>query len=277
MRSPISWMIEQFCRKDCMSDDDVRKCWKVPIGDSIYPKGEGTKGRYVKKFNFINWVFKYKFLYPVLLIGYKLLGRHLERDVEPVWYNRNLSVLKDSWFESLDIMDKFYSRGFNKQFYSYKLPFLFGLTIALNDTATREFVNTFCHTLAKNMNLEYKGHKKVDHVFYTAKTSYSVEYFSLAKLVMGGKFSAEQIMKKQEDVRESQLDLVRKGHIPFGVNIIQTPIDLELPLRGGCWKQKFKMAVDILRGRSVNLHVRIDPTHVVDKKECVLKPVGPGV
>lgn len=55
------------------------------------------------------------------------------------------------------------------------------LTVSLNDTAYREFLNILMHSIAKRMYEIHKDEYPVKHLFYMARNGYDVEYFILAE------------------------------------------------------------------------------------------------
>ena len=150
---------------------------------SIYPQKNMTMGDYCKKFNWVNFVFKHRFITPILLIGEKLLGKHLENEIEQEWYNKNLIIFNESWKESQVVLEKAFG-SHPRSWHLYNLFLKFWMTLSLNDNVTREFTNIFAHTLATKMQKEYKGKKEVYHVIYENSKSYDPIYFNIGKEMM---------------------------------------------------------------------------------------------
>lgn len=192
---------------------------------SIYPKDGHTVGSYCKKFRWIHYVFKYKMFVPWLIICDKVLGRYVEDKIEDAWYNKNMIVWDKSWRNAQRILGKYYNPSFSNprkgSYKSYNTIRKLWNTLVQNDTATKEFQNVFMHELTKNMNLAYKGHKEVYHVFYTGRTSYEPVYFTFAKAVMQNNTHPHSIMQQgQLDLKDRAKQVLadkpaKKGTTPY--------------------------------------------------------------
>ena len=166
------------------------------IHESIYPAKGQHVGAYKKKFHVIHYIFKYKFFVPLLVIAGRILKNQMETEVEDTWYNKNLRIFDKSWKQTMEILSKTYNKDMQVH-PSYDTVRKLALTLVLNDSATREFMNVFLHSVAVNMQNQYKGHKKVYHVYYTGKTSYEPIYFSLVKMVMEENKNPEEVLKSK--------------------------------------------------------------------------------
>lgn len=169
-----------YDRKGQPSKEDYKS--KKKVEESIYPKGEPL-GKYCKRFNWVHNFFKVIIFNPSLLILYKLMKKRLDSSVEDTWYNKNLKILDDAWKESMQIMSKYMCPTLPKA-KSYEITRKMMLTIILNDSVTREFMNVLLHTITRRMQEIYKGKKDVYHVFYTDTVSYNPVYFTMVKAVM---------------------------------------------------------------------------------------------
>ena len=124
----------QFQKKDFENKQVIKE------NESIYPQTGKTVGTYCKYFHWVNIFFKNVIFVPGLNLLDKVIGNKLENGVEATWYNKNLTIFDKSWKESVDIMDRYVHKGFNKH-QSYEIVRKMALTLILNDTITREFMN----------------------------------------------------------------------------------------------------------------------------------------
>ena len=155
---------------------------KNKMGFSIFGNHDDTIGDNNKKYNFLHGVIKYKILVPGMHIFRRMLkGYSLEIDD---FFFRNLRVFRDSWDETSEIMSQKYNECFRTHI-SYKLVKELVILLCKWDTATLEFINVFMHTTTKNMQKEYKGHKRVYHMIYVNRRSYDPIYFNIGQYVMG--------------------------------------------------------------------------------------------
>ncbi len=153
-----------------------------PVVESIYPKGEPL-GKYCRRFNWIHRFFKVMVFLPAIRILYKLMKKRLDTEVENVWYNKNIYIFNQCWKESLDILGKYVNPKLPTS-KSYEMTRRMALSIILNDSITKEFINVFMHTVKMRMEEAYKGKKDVYHVFYTDTVSYNPVYFTMVKAIM---------------------------------------------------------------------------------------------
>lgn len=177
-------------------------------GQNIYTGASVRVKDFIKRFRWIHFGFKYKVIVPALLIAERIIGDKLEGNVPPEYYNKNLQVFNDAWEESIKIWATQYlsfhegAQDESNPVYKEQLEYArhgsggarslriakdIGLTIALNDTAYREFLNILMFEIAKRMAEAYKNNDPIEHVFYTSKHISDVHYFH----VMAAKQQAE--------------------------------------------------------------------------------------
>jgi hypothetical protein len=174
-------------------------------GWNIYTPGK-TVRETSERFSFIHHTLKYKLFIPVLFVFERLVGRKLDKEVPSESYNRTLQIFNDSFERAIvdwgwlylrnidtsrgDISSQKPREWWEKSWPLEASPRLLraakdsALTVALNDTAYREFLNIWCHTLAQGMLKEYAG-QSVKHVFYTADSVYDVHYYYAWTIVSG--------------------------------------------------------------------------------------------
>jgi hypothetical protein len=190
-------IIDSFRRKNpSMNKKNLKDESVMPW--NIYDDGMKYND-HIKKFNKIHFVFKYKFFIPLLLLGKKLLGKSISKTVPDEPYNKELKIFNDSWdasvplwqyyyYQSLRPKDKKFPLEHFQKLYSedernpLKIIKEFAITIGLNDTAYREFMAIFMHTLVNNLVTEFKE-KGCNHLFYTNPDVYYVNYLVITKML----------------------------------------------------------------------------------------------
>ena len=181
---------------------------KAQTGQNIYTGASTSVRSFMKRFRWIHFGLKYKALVPALLILERIIGDKLDGSVPPEYYNKNLMIFNDAYEEAIKIWCTQYlaftdgPQNESNPTYKNQLEHaLYGtggprslrvmkdltLTIALNDTAYREFLNILCLTIAKNISEAYKDQNPIEHIFYTSKNISDVHYFH----VMQAKAQAE--------------------------------------------------------------------------------------
>jgi len=163
---------------------------------------------YVRKFERIHTTFKYLYLYPLVGIATKILGKHMDKKIPKRWYNKNLIILDKAidksvyeWYSRyLMHVDKMPPAEVKARLESDRsvkliksLKYLM-FTIVLNDTAYRELVNIMCHNIAHGMMKEYKG-KTVNHLFYSEKSIYSTVYLNHGQQLINQDYT--KVIKKE--------------------------------------------------------------------------------
>lgn len=167
---------------------------------NIYNEGM-TTGEHIKKFHVIHYVFKYKYLVPLIRLGNKLLGKHIIKTIPQKDENRNILIFDKAFEKSLNLWYTRYlrntgppeQRGTEEQWLknakgNEELRSLknYVITMYLYDTAYREFMNILLHELAKEMCSEYTKpeykDKKTGHLFFTTDI-YDVHYYILEKAI----------------------------------------------------------------------------------------------
>ena len=209
-----------FDRQGQPSKSDYKN--KKPVEESIYPKGEAL-GKYCKRFNWIHRCFKVMIFVPALHMLNKFIGKRLDKGVEDTWYNKNLIVLDKAWKETMAIMSKYMCPNLPSS-KSYEITRKMMLTLILNDSVTREFVNVLMHTITKRMQEAYKGKKDVYHIFYTDTVSYNPVYFTMVRAVMEkNKHPANvqvenlnkeerKLYEEEQKIRKQRAELIKQKH-----------------------------------------------------------------
>lgn len=155
-----------------------------------------------KRFYIIHTLFKVKMFLPFLRFIEKRLGSHMVKkreDIPDEPYNRNFFILYDSfeeaarkwWWKFKGLEDGFTSgpqrEADMKQWYTkeiahwYRFPKLnldLWLTMCLEDTAYREFMNVWLYTLYQNMLKAYHPDKPIIHPMYIVQYDNYVPYFT---------------------------------------------------------------------------------------------------
>jgi len=129
---------------------------------------------------------------------------------------------------------------------------------ALNDSATREFVNLWMHSIYGRMQKAYGGRGRVCHVLYTAHSCYHPAYFTLAQLVMKGAIKPEDITGPELE-GGSALPIVPPVPKHFNVNICPP------------FLKKFLMCYDLFFKKGI----RIDIDMVPDESHAGKIGLGP--
>jgi len=193
--------------------DEIRDAWKMQdpgynkeslkseqnIGWNIYKPYIKVKD-WVTHFHWIHFVFKYKVIVPILLILDRVLDKYLEREIPEEAYNKNLQLFNEAWNLTLDIWATQYlqhNRSTDKTVEKQQFEYArhgsggarsmrtirdIGLTMCLNDTAYREFLNIFVFTLTRLTNEAYKNSPIAEHIFYTQKHINDIHYYHLINI-----------------------------------------------------------------------------------------------
>jgi len=178
----------------------VKECENLPYKDHPVHKNiydtTGTVMEHSRGFDAVHLGLKYRLWVPALLLAERVVDKRLRKDVPVELYNANLRIFNDSFERSLEDWGWLFLRNVEggnressrkdwretaRQSSSFRLLRTAkdsALTLALYDTAYREFVNIWMHNVARMMLNEYEG-KIVNHYFYTAKNIYDVRYFYL--------------------------------------------------------------------------------------------------
>jgi len=154
--------------------------------------------QHAKDFHAVHYLFKYRYMLPALRIGERLLGSALIKEVPDLPHNANIKVFHAAWEKSIVDWNVLYranleanSRPLTKEDLekmlvcpsssALRLMGHISLTMALQDTAYREFLNIFCHNIARGMHGAYAG-LDVPHLFYSADDVYDVQYYAFWKV-----------------------------------------------------------------------------------------------
>lgn len=224
----MSWYSSIFAKNPDYKGLSKRKD-KLP--PNIYNKGMTFK-EHNKKFHRIHFIFKYKFLVPLLRLGKKLLGKHLITKIPNKNHNRNLIIFNKAYDIAMKKWVLYYLRntGDEKTRQSRKkclktvktlradsLGIMRDMivTMYLYDTAYREFTNILLHEIAIGMTKEYtqEKYKQQDltyhtgHLFFTTDV-YDVNYYVLEKQVQYTVKvhveSGEELLQRYEMMRNIQ-------------------------------------------------------------------------
>jgi len=189
----MSWYDTMF-RKD---PEYYLKNDKKVLGINIY--NAKKTGDHIKKFHIIHYVFKYKFLVPLILLGNKILGKHIVTKVDNESHNRNLKIFDKSFESAITKWCTHYRRNsgpqhlrksdkYWKKVGKREIPLRslknYVLTMCMYDTAYREFLNVWMHESARAMVDEYSKYpnKSTGHLFFTTDV-YDVHYYILEKAI----------------------------------------------------------------------------------------------
>lgn len=173
--------------------EEEKKVLKQP--DQLMPKNiyEGkTTHSFVKKFRFVHFRFKYRFMLPLLWIGDKILGRFATTKISDDSWNINIKAFDVAFENALDDwVYKFLAPLYNltleraerfrrtdRCIKILNMMKKWYLTIILTDTAYRETHNCLMHSIAKEMFRIHKSPNPV-HIFYRSKDCYNPIYFSI--------------------------------------------------------------------------------------------------
>lgn len=188
-------LLATVCHRCTVYEQDLTKENKGKVaGETIYGTGM-TYGEYVKQQNRIHKWFKYTFMYPLLKLFKKVLGKYLVKEIPDEPWNYNLKIFDIAWQNALiDWCDVFITTNQEKSTSDIKVTIQrlkqenikylnlmkdIMVTGILNDTAYREFFNCLMLNIALEMN---KNHPKAArHIFYNSKQINDIFYFAIAK------------------------------------------------------------------------------------------------
>lgn len=178
---------------------------------------------HLKKFHKIHYVWKYKFLVPLLLLSKKwFLPKKLV--VPKKEYNANFLIFDLAFEKSLkDWLLQYQMVGQRGSLKDWKKKLKNGyapvdslrimkehvLYMCLNDTAYREFFNVLMFNISNEMNKEYSKEKYPDgvgHLFYAQRDPYDVHYKILFKEIRQNlamtMLDASKILKEAEEKKK---------------------------------------------------------------------------
>ena len=152
-----------------------------------------------KKFHVVHYVFKYKFFVPLLYVGRKILDKYLVKKIGNEEHNRNIKIFNNSFEEAITKWTIYYMRNSGPEYKRKSRKFWTTIakskgvsssqslrtmkelvnTMAMNDTAYREFLNILMHEIAHQMHDEYTKpmYKKKDNKYGTGHLFYTVDPF----------------------------------------------------------------------------------------------------
>lgn len=158
-----------------------------PMPKNIYEKDGVTYKEHTKRYHFIHFVFKYKFLVPLIHLARKMFHKRLKSVIPAENHNRNIILFDKAYDKALEVWCTKY-RGLKdtNDLSSEALRFMKDsvVTMALYDTAYREFLNILMYETAIEMNNYYKDHpdKIPGHLFFSVDI-YDVKYYLLEKQI----------------------------------------------------------------------------------------------
>jgi len=172
---------------------------KHKMGWNIYEPGKEL-GAHLKRFHIINYWLKNKVLIPVVLVFERIFDKHFTKEIPDYWYNKNIIIFDKAYEDAMKEWSDVYIRGISKdakmtkkeanEYYLHsrtcrimRTMKKMVVTMVIMDTAFREFLNVFAHKWAQAMLEAYKDRKEVNHVLYTDKNVYNVNYLVIGKVL----------------------------------------------------------------------------------------------
>jgi hypothetical protein len=185
----------------------IKKAWATPMPWNIYENKGVLLGVHMKKFHRFHFIFKYRFMVPLLYLARKILGKDLHKEIPNEWYNKNLLIFDRVWDAAcIKWQKEFLNYGqtncnLEEQLGGYQhtlLNTIKGLVIKslLDDTAYKELFNIFCHLFALEMLKEYGG-KTHRHLFYTSQDVFDVFYYNIGKKMVDGEQPGTPVKNKK--------------------------------------------------------------------------------
>ena len=162
---------------------------------------------HVKQFNWIHYVLKGKAIVPTLWIASKWLKPHLQKDIPPFWYNKNLILFEQAFDKSLFEWYKYFIINLGKHESGFKYPSDeeinkrisehasskelmimkdLMMTIIQQDTAYREFFNMLMFNITLTFQKEYGGKGSIHHPLYISHNISDKQYYILGRMVQQG-------------------------------------------------------------------------------------------
>lgn len=231
----FKWLINKWQEKQilksskkdgpCRNGKDYLFNIKDKMGWNIYDPGK-EYGQHFKKFQFVHYVLKYKFLVPIINFASKFFDKYIEKEVPKYHYNTNMTIFDEAYEATIITYVKKYITKEREQSgepitkktldaalngSSIKLLRTLKntvLTIALNDTAYREFLNILIFEITKKTQEEYKGCDKVKHLFYTSQDTIDPSYYGITKMFYDEKTKNKEIVVEEmlsEEERDAKL------------------------------------------------------------------------
>lgn len=171
-------------------DSTAKTAW------NLYNPNEPV-GEHFKRFNWVHFFFKYKIIVPFLLLIERITYKYIQKDVPPQIYNTNLQIFNDSFEKSIDDWGWLYLRntitafrGMTQEQMKEQMKDHYGarclriaknstITVALIDTAYREFTNIWVFNMMQEYNKHYAGKQHINHLFFTNPNSADLNYYFL--------------------------------------------------------------------------------------------------
>jgi len=189
--------VENFLKKRNPELFESKK--KIPW--TIYTAGN-RMDKHQKQFSWIHYTLKNRIIIPLLYIVEKYLHGKLDKNVPKEIYNNNLMIFNDSFESAIEKWGseylihtgcnarlkkdaKWWKRNVHKNGSARLLRTAknLTLTVGLNDTAYREFLNIWVFEIAKKYAEVYKDKKQIHHLMYTDHISTNVFYYKMYPVV----------------------------------------------------------------------------------------------
>ena len=172
---------------------------KNPMPWNIYATGV-SRSKYLQKFNIIRKLLKYSFIMPGLYLIKKLFNKVLEKEVKETPYNINLKIFEKAFDDAVEIwLQEYVAREkspsetvdgttYLKWKNGYAVDALnvmkrLVLTMAINDTCYREFLNILVFNIANGVIAEYKDCEHVKHILFGKRDTYDIIYLTASQIV----------------------------------------------------------------------------------------------
>jgi hypothetical protein len=151
------------------------------------------RGEHLKKFYWVHHTLKYKLITPVLAFVRKFWKKRLIHEVPYYPYNKNIKLFDSSFKQALIDWNKYFRGRFDTE-PDYRLYMArrndgssenlrtmkdIIITVAMEDTSYREFLNILMYRIAQNMGAAYKDNKDFDHIFYSSFETCDMIYYAL--------------------------------------------------------------------------------------------------
>lgn len=183
--------------------ESKKDTWQKKMPWNIYDPGMSFS-EHAKKFHIIHFFFKYKFFQPLIMIGNKILGKHLIKEAPKNWYDKNLQIFDKAFDEA---QRKWYSmfilnvdKGISGM--EWKDPITLSekikrssscrvltmlkelvMTLTVYDTAYRPFFDMLMFEIADGMGKGYpKG--KVRHCIYSNMHAFDAFYYQFGSMLV---------------------------------------------------------------------------------------------
>jgi len=185
--------------------------WHVYKGNT--EDSEETMQQQTMKFHWIHFVFKYRFLVPIVMLAERLLGKHIMIRIPDYWYYdvvRCFDTAFDKatklWHENhvlaAEGKTKFTKKQKKEAYENERVVNLLMsirkimYTITLNDTSYKDFFDILMFCITQEVSKKFDGELPIDHPLYVSYNNMEVKYRDFKLIIADKDKQIKELQKK---------------------------------------------------------------------------------